>query len=106
VTINDTGNASLESTDSNENEEVGSDERLDGHTVKRIWSCSKLDRSKLRDIWIDCDHDRSGCLDVGAFVKGMWCIDEELRRTRLAVPSSVVLSKRQPRTINSNLAPR
>jgi hypothetical protein len=48
---NDTGNGSLESMDSNETEDVRPDDRLDGYTVKRIWTCSKLEPSKLRDIW-------------------------------------------------------
>lgn len=49
LVMQDTGNGSSESTD--DTDDVGSEERLDGHAVKRIWTCSKLDTSKLRDIW-------------------------------------------------------
>lgn len=32
-------------------QEVGSDDRLDGRMIAMIWSASKLDRSKLKEIW-------------------------------------------------------
>jgi len=99
---NDTGSGSFESMDSNETEDVKPDDRLDGYTVKRIWTCSKLESSKLRDIWGDCDPDHSGSLDLDAFVKGMWRIDEELRRARLGPGSS----KRPARRSTSNLLAR
>jgi len=99
---NDTGNRSLESMDSNEPDDVKPDDRLDGYTVKRIWTCSKLESSKLRDIWGDCDPDHTGFLDLDAFVKGMWRIDEELRRARLGQRTN----KRPPRRSNSNLLVR
>ncbi|KAG2157502.1 hypothetical protein DEU56DRAFT_764962 [Suillus clintonianus] len=62
---------------------VGPEERLGGRIVRLIWSASKLDRGKLRDIWNDCDPSSTGFLDREAFVKGMWRIDEELRRAQL-----------------------
>lgn len=64
-------------------EDVGSEERLDGAIVRRIWMCSKLERRKLRDLWCECDPNGTGSLDRDAFVKGMWRIDEELRRAQL-----------------------
>ncbi|KDQ17910.1 hypothetical protein BOTBODRAFT_104822 [Botryobasidium botryosum FD-172 SS1] len=47
-----------------------------------IWSCSKLDRGLLRAIWYEeeCDLEKRGSLDREAFARGMWRIDEELRR--------------------------
>ncbi|KAG2362511.1 hypothetical protein BDR07DRAFT_1451117 [Suillus spraguei] len=63
---------------------VGPEERLGGRIVRLIWSASKLDRGKLRDIWNDCDPSSTGLLDREAFVKGMWRIDEELRRAQLS----------------------
>jgi hypothetical protein len=62
---------------------VGPEERLGGRIVRLVWSASKLDRGKLRDIWNDCDPSSTGLLDREAFVKGMWRIDEELRRAQL-----------------------
>jgi hypothetical protein len=96
--------------------ERGKDDRLEGVIVRRIWMCSKLDREKLRAIWYDlhflpssppfrsigprvlihsvscvcrndCEGSDTGSLDVDAFVKAMWRIDEELRKARLN-PSS------------------
>lgn len=55
-------------------------ELLDGCVVKMIWSCSKLDRGLLRLIWEECDPDKRGSLDREAFARGMWRIDEELRK--------------------------
>lgn len=55
----------------------------------------------------DCEGSDTGSLDVDAFVKAMWRIDEELRKARLN-PSSFgpnsacgPLSRRQPRRIGS-----
>ena len=55
----------------------------------------------------DCECSDTGSLDVDAFVKAMWRIDEELRKARLS-PSSfgpnsgcVPPSRRQPRRIGS-----
>ncbi|KAF7799570.1 hypothetical protein EIP86_010807 [Pleurotus ostreatoroseus] len=66
-------------------EEIGPDERLDGRTVSLIWKKSKLDRAKLKDIWDECDSGGIGSLNRDAFVKGMWRIDEELRKAQLSV---------------------
>lgn len=54
----------------------------------------------------DCEGSESGSLDVDAFVKAMWRIDEELRKARLnPSPNSGYgsLSRRQPRIIGSIL---
>ncbi|KAH7909917.1 hypothetical protein BJ138DRAFT_1088641 [Hygrophoropsis aurantiaca] len=69
---------------------VGPEEKLGGQVVRLIWSASKLDRGKLRDIWNDCDPQASGALDRDAFVKGMWRIDEELRRAQLSRRTSAL----------------
>ncbi|EKM55268.1 uncharacterized protein PHACADRAFT_255764 [Phanerochaete carnosa HHB-10118-sp] len=65
-------------------EEVGPEERLNGQVVVTIWKCSRLERGKLRDIWKECDPGGTGSLDREAFVKGMWRIDEELRKSQFA----------------------
>lgn len=89
-------------------EEVGPDERLGGRVVARIWQTSRLERVKLQSIWCvvsacrwcltlivalrrDCDAAGRGSLDRDAFVKGMWRIDEELRKAQLNArsPSTV-----------------
>ncbi|KAG2349468.1 hypothetical protein BDR05DRAFT_979666 [Suillus weaverae] len=69
---------------------VGPDEKLGGRIVRLIWSASKLDRGKLRDIWNDCDPSSTGLLDREAFIKGMWRIDEELRRAQLTRRTSAL----------------
>ncbi|KIK44838.1 hypothetical protein CY34DRAFT_802300 [Suillus luteus UH-Slu-Lm8-n1] len=69
---------------------VGPEERLGGRIVRLVWSASKLDRGKLRDIWNDCDPSSTGLLDREAFVKGMWRIDEELRRAQLTRRTSAL----------------
>ncbi|KAG1754349.1 hypothetical protein EDB19DRAFT_1968762 [Suillus lakei] len=69
---------------------VGPEERLGGRIVKLVWSASKLDRGKLRDIWNDCDPSSTGLLDREAFIKGMWRIDEELRRAQLTRRTSAL----------------
>lgn len=54
----------------------------------------------------DCDGSESGSLDVDAFVKAMWRIDEELRKTKLnpSLNSGYgSLSRKQPRRIGSIL---
>ncbi|KAF9792168.1 hypothetical protein BJ322DRAFT_18328 [Thelephora terrestris] len=100
---------SMESADSGGVTERGKDDRLEGVVVKRIWMCSNLDREKLRMIWNDCEGSDTGSLEVDAFVKAMWRIDEELRKARLN-PSSFSpnsgngsISRRQPRRIGSIL---
>ncbi|KAG0697007.1 hypothetical protein DFH29DRAFT_1082587 [Suillus ampliporus] len=69
---------------------VGPEERLGGRIVRLVWSASKLDRGKLRDIWNDCDSPSTGFIDREAFVKGMWRIDEELRRAQLSRRTSAL----------------
>ncbi|KII89179.1 hypothetical protein PLICRDRAFT_91601 [Plicaturopsis crispa FD-325 SS-3] len=59
------------------------DEKLDGRAVKLIWSASRLEKEKLKKIWDECDSAGEGCLDRESFAKGMWRIDEELRRAQL-----------------------
>ncbi|KAI5124309.1 hypothetical protein M0805_008917 [Coniferiporia weirii] len=54
--------------------------KLEGRVVKSIWSKSKLFPEKLRDIWNECALPGQASLDKDGFVKGMWRIDEELRR--------------------------
>ncbi|KAJ2935640.1 hypothetical protein H1R20_g1453, partial [Candolleomyces eurysporus] len=66
-----------------ENEElVGKDERLEGAIVKLVWKRSGLEKRRLAEIWNECDPTQTGSLDIDAFVKGMWRIDEELRRAQ------------------------
>ncbi|KAH8117209.1 hypothetical protein DFH11DRAFT_1573743 [Phellopilus nigrolimitatus] len=61
-------------------EEEGEGSRLEGQAVKGIWSKSKLLPEKLKDIWNVCALPGQTSLDKDGFVKGMWRIDEELRR--------------------------
>lgn len=100
-------------------EEVGLDEKLDARIVSAIWKCSRLERTKLRDIWCvelfqgfvppgadlapraECDPSGQGSLDREAFARGMWRIDEELRKARLASHSPA--TTRPPRRLASLL---
>ncbi|KAF8201753.1 hypothetical protein BJ912DRAFT_1117126 [Pholiota molesta] len=61
---------------------VGADERLEGALVRLIWQRSGLDKERLAEIWSECDLTGQGALNLDAFVKGMWRIDEELRRAQ------------------------
>ncbi|KAF5357808.1 hypothetical protein D9756_001473 [Leucocoprinus leucothites] len=63
-------------------ENVGPGERLEGGIVGAIWSRSRIENSKLVEIWNECDPEGKGSLDVDSFVRGMWRIDEHLRRTQ------------------------
>ncbi|KAJ8592498.1 hypothetical protein M405DRAFT_879897 [Rhizopogon salebrosus TDB-379] len=86
---------SLQEEDDNEDDDakedhMGLEERLGGRIVKLIWNASKLDRQKLQDIWKDCEPSSIGSLDREAFVKGMWRIDEELRRAQLSRRTSAL----------------
>ncbi|TDL25004.1 hypothetical protein BD410DRAFT_72211 [Rickenella mellea] len=58
------------------------DGKLNGRVVKAIWSKSKLDKGKLREIWNECALPGEDSLDRPAFIRGMWRIDEELRRAQ------------------------
>ncbi|TFK76271.1 hypothetical protein BDN72DRAFT_891353 [Pluteus cervinus] len=74
-------------------EEVGLEERLEGKYVKQIWSKSGLTKAQLKEIWAECDTNNQGCLDRNAFVRGMWRIDEDLRRSQMqAIKSASTLS--------------
>ncbi|KAF9246402.1 hypothetical protein BU15DRAFT_58464 [Melanogaster broomeanus] len=84
---------------------VGPEERLNGRIVKHIWNASRLDRKKLRDIWNDCDPQAIGSLDRDAFVKGMWRIDEELRRAQLARRTSALSAASSQRIPHRPLPP-
>ncbi|KIK83214.1 hypothetical protein PAXRUDRAFT_832100 [Paxillus rubicundulus Ve08.2h10] len=85
--------------------QVGLEESLNGRIVKRIWSASRLDRKKLRDIWNDCDPQSTGSLNCGAFVQGMWRIDEELRRAQLAQRTSALTAASSQRIPHRPLPP-
>ncbi|KAI0345217.1 hypothetical protein BDW22DRAFT_1482439 [Trametopsis cervina] len=65
-------------------ERVDNDDRLDGRVVAFIWKTSRLERTKLQSIWKECDPAGRGSLDREAFVKGMWRVDEELRKAQMA----------------------
>ncbi|KAF9013921.1 hypothetical protein BDQ17DRAFT_1536440 [Cyathus striatus] len=77
---------------------VGPDERLEGKIVKLIWRRSRLEKAKLKDIWSECDPTNTGSLGVDAFVKGMWRIDEELRRAQMQALKSASTASLGSRT--------
>ncbi|GAA5904072.1 uncharacterized protein JCM6883_002073 [Sporobolomyces salmoneus] len=67
-------------TDRGERErERDSEEKLEGELVRMIWERSRLPRDVLREVWNEISPN-SGSLEVEGFVRGMWLIDEELRR--------------------------
>ncbi|KAI0636591.1 hypothetical protein C8Q77DRAFT_1093581 [Trametes polyzona] len=78
-------------------EEVGAEERLDGAVVRAIWKLSRLKRETLRVIWMECDPAGTGTLDRDGFVKGMWRIDEELRKAQMNPHLSPRMYVRQPK---------
>nr|VWP00212.1 G-protein comlpex beta subunit CpcB [Ganoderma boninense] len=78
-------------------EEVDEEDRLDGETVKAIWKLSRLERATLRVIWMECDPTSTGSLDRDGFVKGMWRIDEELRKAQMRKPIEPRIQLRQPK---------
>jgi len=95
--------SSKENEDQKDDNHVGPDERMDGMTVKYIWGASKLEKEKLRAIWSECDPSACGSLDRDSFVKGMWRIDEELRRaqfnrqtSRIRLPPPIKSSNPRP----------
>ncbi|KAJ7827503.1 hypothetical protein B0H14DRAFT_1230420 [Mycena olivaceomarginata] len=55
-------------------------ETLAGPVVRVLWARSRLPMAVLSAIWTECDPARTGALDREAFVRGMWRIDEELRK--------------------------
>ncbi|TBU35592.1 hypothetical protein BD311DRAFT_647093 [Dichomitus squalens] len=78
-------------------EELSSDEKLDGQTVKAIWKLSRLENATLRMIWMECDPAGTGSLDRDGFVKGMWRIDEELRKVQMHRHATPRIQVRQPK---------
>ncbi|KAI0032192.1 hypothetical protein K488DRAFT_70803 [Vararia minispora EC-137] len=68
--------------------DVPPDARLAPAVVKRIWALSRLDKARLREIWDECldparaKEQKADGLDREAFARGMWRIDEELKRAR------------------------
>jgi hypothetical protein len=99
----------IEEEDDNDDRIVGNEEQLDGCIIKTIWRRSRLDKARLAEIWYvgsfcslyihfsyclfhisispkynrsECDPSNTGALDRDGFVKGMWRIDEELRRAQ------------------------
>ncbi|KDR81707.1 hypothetical protein GALMADRAFT_221573 [Galerina marginata CBS 339.88] len=80
-------------------ETVRSDEKLEGSIVKLIWKRSGLESAQLADIWNECDVTGKGALSFDAFVKGMWRIDEELRRAQTqAIKSATAYRSNNLRT--------
>ncbi|THH10286.1 hypothetical protein EW145_g1441 [Phellinidium pouzarii] len=71
--------------------------RLEGQIVKTIWLKSKLLPEKLRDIWNECALPNRNFLDKDEFIKGMWRIDEELRRVQSSRSSSLPITSRLPK---------
>ncbi|PPQ93232.1 hypothetical protein CVT25_015230 [Psilocybe cyanescens] len=69
-------------SDHSVDERIGPDENLEGPIVRFIWKRSGLSNAQLSDIWNECDITGKGALSLEAFVKGMWRIDEELRRAQ------------------------
>ncbi|KAG6851303.1 hypothetical protein H0H93_011739 [Arthromyces matolae] len=69
--------------DAEVDEDVGPMDRLEGNLVKTIWRRSRLSRRTLGEIWYECDPDGGGSLTRDQFAKGMWRVDEELRRAQL-----------------------
>ncbi|KAG9318605.1 hypothetical protein JVU11DRAFT_698 [Chiua virens] len=78
------------SEEEEESSPIGPEEQLNGRIVKHIWYASQLDRKKLSSIWNGCDPQCTGLVDRDTFVKGMWRIDEELRRAQLARRTSAL----------------
>lgn len=64
------------------NESIGPHETLEGQIVKAIWVRSRIEKSKLAEIWNECDPHGKGALDADSFARGMWRIDEHLRRSQ------------------------
>ncbi|KAG6376265.1 hypothetical protein JVT61DRAFT_2241 [Boletus reticuloceps] len=95
----------LEDKEEEESFSVAPEEKLNGRIVKHVWSASRLDRQKLRNIWNDCDPQCTGFVDRDAFVRGMWRIDEELRRAQLARRTSALTAASSQRIPHRPLLP-
>ncbi|KAI0373048.1 hypothetical protein BV20DRAFT_963538 [Pilatotrama ljubarskyi] len=89
--------ASAPSRSGSVDEVVSAEERLDGAVVRAIWRLSRLKRETLRVIWTECDPAGTGSLDREAFVKGMWRIDEELRKAQMHQHLSPRMYVKQPK---------
>ncbi|KJA27124.1 hypothetical protein HYPSUDRAFT_63384 [Hypholoma sublateritium FD-334 SS-4] len=87
-------------------EVVGPSEKLEGPIVRLIWRRSGLDKEMLAEIWNECDLTGQGALGVDAFVKGMWRIDEELRRAQASAIKSATRGSGGYRTQNVRAAPK
>ncbi|KAL1732460.1 hypothetical protein EV714DRAFT_247685 [Schizophyllum commune] len=72
-----------DSNDIEVDQAVTDEDRLDGRVVRLIWQRSRLEKHKLAQIWNEVDAIQRGSLDRDAFVRGMWRIDEELRRAQM-----------------------
>ncbi|RDX56361.1 hypothetical protein OH76DRAFT_1336719 [Lentinus brumalis] len=81
-------------------EGVGAEERLDGEIVRAIWKLSRLERATLRVIWMECDPAGTGSLDRDGFVRGMWRIDEELRKAQMHKHLVPRIHVRHPRPVH------
>ncbi|KAI0084001.1 hypothetical protein BDY19DRAFT_910186 [Irpex rosettiformis] len=81
--------------------EVTSEDRLDGRIVAKIWKMSKVEKTKLQSIWKECNMAGRGSLDREAFSKGMWRIDEELRKAQTSARSKTAV--RPPKSLASIL---
>ncbi|KAF8136487.1 hypothetical protein EV363DRAFT_1294103 [Boletus edulis] len=95
----------VEDKEEEESFSVAPEEKLNGRIVKHVWSASRLDRQKLRNIWNDCDPQCTGSVDRDAFVRGMWRIDEELRRAQLARRTSALTAASSQRIPHRPLLP-
>ncbi|KAI0807805.1 hypothetical protein C8Q74DRAFT_1229370 [Fomes fomentarius] len=92
-----TSNAGSAALAESVDEEIGPEDRLDGETVRAIWKLSRLERATLRVIWVECDPAGTGFLDRDGFVKGMWRIDEELRKAQMQRHLMPRIHLRQPK---------
>ncbi|KAL9715244.1 hypothetical protein Ac2012v2_001905 [Leucoagaricus gongylophorus] len=86
------------------NESIGPDETLQGQIVKAIWLRSRIEKSKLAEIWNECDPQGKGSLDADSFARGMWRIDEHLRRTQAPLRSAASTSLRTARSLRISSA--
>lgn len=87
-------------------EEVDQDEKLEGPIVRLIWKRSQLDSARLAEIWEECDPAGHGALSLDAFVKGMWRIDEELRRAQAQAIKSATSGSASYRSNSLRSAPK
>jgi hypothetical protein len=104
-------------------DEAASHDKLEGAIVKLIWKKSGLDSSRLAEVWYvtstslnmqlitpiyhrnECDLAGQGALSLDCFVKGMWRIDEELRRTQAQMHKSNGIGLYRHQSIRSPSVP-